>query len=72
MKLKRKREVLGSEVNGIIAGIQEIKRVREDVAILMNNLWHSAVTECVSSPTLRAGKLKFSRIKGLRENIWNN
>ena len=38
MKLKGNREVLWCGVNGIVAGIQEIERAREGVAILLNNV----------------------------------
>ena len=31
----------------IIAGVQEIERAREGVAILFNDVWHSAVIDWV-------------------------
>ena len=63
-KIKRKREASWCGVNGIIAGVQEMERAREGVAILLNDVWHSAVIdfECVSSRILWI-KFKFSRIK---------
>ena len=30
-------------IHGIIVGVQEIKRAREGVTILMKDVWHSAV-----------------------------
>ena len=51
-------------VNGIIAGVQEMKRAREGVAVLMlNDVWHSAAIDfgCVSSRILWI-KFKFSRV----------
>ena len=54
MKLKGKEEVSWCGVNGIIASVQEMERTRERVAILLNNVWHSAVVDfgCVSSRIL--------------------
>ena len=51
-------------VNGIIVGVQEMERVREGVAILLNDVWHSALIYfgCVSSRILWI-KFKFSRVK---------
>ena len=51
-------------VNGIIAGVQEMERDREGVAILLNDVWCSAVIDygCVSSRILWI-KFKFSRVK---------
>ena len=51
MKLKGNGEVSWFGVNGIIAGIQEVERARGGVAILLNDVWHSAVVDfgCVSS-----------------------
>ena len=51
-------------VNGIIAGVKEMERAREGVAILLNDVWYSAVVDfgCVSSRILWT-KLKFSRVK---------
>ena len=65
MKLKGKGgEVSRVEVNGIISGVQEMERAREGVAILLNDVWHSAVIDfgCVSSRILWI-KFKFSRVK---------
>ena len=44
-KLKRKGEVSWCGVNGIIAGVQEMERAREGLAILLNDVWHSAVVD---------------------------
>ena len=60
MKLKGKGELSRWEVNGIAAGVQEMERAREVVAILLNDVWHSAV--CVSSRIFWI-KSKFSRIR---------
>ena len=59
-KLKRKGEVSWCGVNDIIAGVQEMERAREGVAILLNGVWHSTVVDfgCVSSRILWI-KLKF-------------
>ena len=48
----------------IIAGVQEMERAMEGVAVLLNDVWHSAVIdfECVGSRILW-NKFKFSRIK---------
>ena len=50
-KLKGKGEALWSEVNVIFVGVQEMERTREMVAILLNDVWHSAVVKygCVGS-----------------------
>ena len=63
-KLKGNGEVSWCEVNGIIASVQEMERAREDVAVLLNDVWHSAVTDFgyVSSGILWI-KFKFSRVK---------
>ena len=42
-KLKWEGEISWCGINGIIAGVHEMKRAREGVAILLNDLWHSAV-----------------------------
>ena len=39
-KLKRKGEVSWSGVNAIFAGVQEMERAREGVAVLLNDVWH--------------------------------
>ena len=44
-KLKGKGGVSWCGVNGIIAGVQEMERAREGVAVLLNDVWHSAVIE---------------------------
>ena len=53
-KLERNGEVSWCEVNGIIAGIQEIEWVREGVGVLMNDMYRKAMTDLgyVSSRTL--------------------
>ena len=43
-KLKRNGEVSWCGVKGIIAGVQEMERARKGVAILLNHVWHSAVS----------------------------
>ena len=47
-----------------MASVQEIERAKEGVAILLNDVWHNAVTDfgCVSSRILWI-KFKFSRLK---------
>ena len=61
--LKGNGEVSWCGVNGIISGVQEMERVGEGVAILLNDVWHSAVIdfECVSSRILWI-KFNFSRV----------
>ena len=63
-KLKGNGEVSWCGVNGFIASFQEMERAREGVAILLNNVWDSAVIDfgCVSSRILWI-KFKFSRVK---------
>ena len=53
-KFKRNGKVSCCGVNGIIAGFQEMERASEGVAILLNDVWHSAVVHfgCVSSRIL--------------------
>ena len=73
-------------LNGIIAGIQEMERDREGLAILLNDVGHSAVIDfgCVSSRILWI-KFKFSRVKvcgmvgcgpiegdEVRDRFWND
>ena len=41
-ELKRKGEVSWSGVNVIFAGVQEMKRAREGLAVLLNDVLHSA------------------------------
>ena len=63
-KVKGNGEVSWRGVNGIITGVQEMERAREGVAILLNDVWHSAVINfgCVRSriPWI---KFKFLRVK---------
>ena len=63
MKLKGNGEFSWYRVNGVIGSVQEMERIREGVAILLNNVGHSAVADfgCVSSRILWI-KLKFSRV----------
>ena len=62
--MKGNGEVSWCGVNGIIAGLQKMKRSREGVPILLNNVWHSTVIDfgCVNSRILWI-KSKFSRVK---------
>ena len=41
-------------MKGIIAGVQEIEKARESMAVLMNNQWHSSMIGfgCISSRIL--------------------
>ena len=50
-KLKGKGEVSWSGVNVIFTGVHEMGRAREGVAVLLNDVWHSAVVKygCVDS-----------------------
>ena len=61
LKLKGNGEVSWCGVNGTIADVQEMERAREWVAILLNDVWHSAVVDfgCVRSRILWI-KFKFS------------
>ena len=54
LKLKRKGDVSWCGVNGVIAGVQEMERVREEVSVLLKYVWHSALLNfgCVSSRIL--------------------
>ena len=63
-KLKGNGEVSWCGVNGIIAGVHEMERTREGVAVLLNDVWQSAEINfgCVSSRVLWI-KFRFSRIK---------
>ena len=63
-KLKGKGEVSLCGVNDIIASVQEMERARENVAILLNDLWHSAVIDYgfVRSKIIW-NKFRFSRVK---------
>ena len=84
-KLKRKGEVSWCGVNGIIAGVQAMERAREGVAILLNDVWQSAVVDFwyISSRILCI-KFKFSRVKvcvvvgynpnegDVEERFWND
>ena len=53
-KLKGNGEVSQCGANGIITGVQEMERARDRVAILLNDVWQSAVVDfgCVSSRIL--------------------
>ena len=64
MKLKENGEVLWCVVNVFIGDVQEVERAREGVAILLNDMWHSAVIDfgCVS-PRILWIKFKISRVK---------
>ena len=50
MKLKGMGEVSCYGVNVILTSVQEMERAREVVAVLLNDVWHSAVVKsgCVS------------------------
>ena len=63
-KLKGNEEVSWCGVKGISASVQEMERVMEGVAILLNNVWHSAGIDfgCVSFRILCI-KFKFSRVE---------
>ena len=60
-KSNENRDVSWCGVNGIIAGVQKLERVREGVAILLNDLRHSTDFRCVISRILWI-KFKFSRV----------
>ena len=61
-KLKGNGGVSWCRINGIIASVQ-MERAREGMAILLNDMWHSAVIDfgCVRSRILWI-KLKFGRV----------
>ena len=63
-KLKGNGEVSGCGVNDIIAGVHEMERAREGVAVLLNDVWRIAVIDFgyVSSRILCI-KFKFSKVK---------
>ena len=63
-KLKGNGEVSWYGINGIIAGVREMERAREGVAVLLNKVWRSVVIdfECISSRILWI-KFNFSRVK---------
>ena len=63
-KFKGREEASWCGVNGIIAGVQEMERDREGVAVLLNDLWHSTLVKSgyVSSRILWM-KFKFSKNK---------
>ena len=44
-KLKGNGDVSWCGVNSIFAGVQEMERAREGVAVLLNDVWHSAVID---------------------------
>ena len=58
------RGIMVSGFNVIFASVQEMERARERVALLLNDVWHSAVVkfESVSFRILWI-KFKFSRVK---------
>ena len=43
IKLRGNGKVSWCRVNGIIIGVEEMEKAREDVAILLNDVWYSAV-----------------------------
>ena len=63
-KLKGNEELPWCGVNGITAGVQEMERAMKCMALLLNDVWHSAEIDfgCVSSRVLCI-KFKFSRVK---------
>ena len=58
-KIERKWRIIMVWSNGI-TGVQEMERAKEGVAVLLNDMWHSAVIDfgCVSSRILMI-KFKF-------------
>ena len=44
-KLKGSREISWYGVNGVISGVEKLERVREGMAILLNDVWHCAVVD---------------------------
>ena len=62
--LKGKGKVSWSGANVIFAGVHEMERAKEEVAVLLNNVWDSGVVKSgyVSSRILWI-KFKFSRVK---------
>ena len=64
MKLNGNGELSWCGVNSIIAGVQKMERARKSVAILLSDVWHSAVIDfgCISFKILWI-KFKFSRVK---------
>ena len=62
-KLRGKGEVPWCGVSGIITGVQKMERAREGLAILLNDMWHSAVIDfgCISSRIIWI-KFKFSKV----------
>ena len=69
-KLKGEGEVSWVEVNVISSGIQKMERAREGVAVLLVDVWHSAVVKdgCVS-PRLYFSVLN-SSFQGLKFLWW--
>ena len=65
MKLKGNGEVPWFGINGFIAGVQEMERTMERVAILLNDVWHIAVVVfgCISS------RIFWIKFKFLRVNV---
>ena len=63
-KLKGKGEVSWSGVYVIIAGVQEMERAREEVAVLLSDVWHSVVIKHGRvSPRILWIKFKFEGLK---------
>ena len=63
-KLKGKGEISWCGVNVVFAGVQEMERAREGEAVLLNDVWHSAVVKFGSvSSRIFWIKFKFSRVK---------
>ena len=72
-------------VSFLADGVHELERAREGVAVLLNDVWHSAVVKygCISSRIVWI-KFKFSRVKVFvvmgydtnegdgEERFWNN
>ena len=63
-KMKGKGEISWTEVNVIFAGVHDMERAKEGVAVLLNGVWHNAVVNsgCVSSRIFWI-KFKLSRVK---------
>ena len=76
-KLKWKGEVPWYGVNGITAGVQEIGRAKEGVAILLNDVCHSALMDfgCVRSRIIwiksRSSRVKVCVVVGYGPNEGN-
>ena len=44
-KLEEKGEVSWSVVNVIFIGVHQMERAREELAVVLNDVWHSAVVK---------------------------